>query len=408
MTSESRAPEQATTHARITPEVVAAAKARVGKLRPGFVAAQDPEMNSEAHPDTIRRYATGIGDLNSLWTNPEYGKGTRWRSVIAPPTYSVGGYAEEPPPGMELPGRGDPLRGLHAFQSYWEETYYRPIYPGDRCSILPYIENVEEKRSEFGGVSIRMGYLHRTKNLRGDIVRVTRMATFHTERGTAGERGKYKDVRRHVYTPEEMAEIDAACENEQVRGAAPRYWEDVQVGEALPQIVRGPYTIQTFIGYCVGTGNFGAFGDGPLRRGYLRRKAIPAFYFRDAYGIPLSAWTCHFEEEIARAAGNPLPYDVGVMREAWLTTLLTNWVGDDGWVYRTRVEARRFNYLGDVQWCRGIVIDKRVEDDLYVVDIEMHCENQRGEITTPGNATVILPSREHGPVKLPLPPRDLP
>ncbi len=30
--------------------------------------------------------------------------------------------------------------------------------------------------------------------------------------------------------------------------------------------------------------------------------------------------------------------------------------------------------------------------------------NQRGEVTTPGHATVLLPSREHGPVRLPDPP----
>ena len=32
------------------------------------------------------------------------------------------------------------------------------------------------------------------------------------------------------------------------------------------------------------------------------------------------------------------------------------------------------------------------------------CVNQRGEVTTPGRATILLPSREHGPVRLPDPP----
>jgi hypothetical protein len=31
-------------------------------------------------------------------------------------------------------------------------------------------------------------------------------------------------------------------------------------------------------------------------------------------------------------------------------------------------------------------------------------ENQRREVTTPGHATILLPSREHGPVHLPQPP----
>jgi hypothetical protein len=32
------------------------------------------------------------------------------------------------------------------------------------------------------------------------------------------------------------------------------------------------------------------------------------------------------------------------------------------------------------------------------------CTNQRGQVTTPGHATILLPSREHGPVRLPDPP----
>ena len=38
------------------------------------------------------------------------------------------------------------------------------------------------------------------------------------------------------------------------------------------------------------------------------------------------------------------------------------------------------------------------------VDLEVWGENQRGEVTTPGHATVLLPSREHGAVRLPDPP----
>jgi hypothetical protein len=38
------------------------------------------------------------------------------------------------------------------------------------------------------------------------------------------------------------------------------------------------------------------------------------------------------------------------------------------------------------------------------VDLEIRGENQRGETTTPGHATVLLPSRVHGEVRLPEPP----
>ena len=44
------------------------------------------------------------------------------------------------------------------------------------------------------------------------------------------------------------------------------------------------------------------------------------------------------------------------------------------------------------------------EGDRPAVDLELAATNQRGEITAPGHATILLPSRERGPVRLPDPP----
>jgi hypothetical protein len=54
---------------------------------------------------------------------------------------------------------------------------------------------------------------------------------------------------------------------------------------------------------------------------------------------------------------------------------------------------RRFNTMGDSTWARGKVTRKYAKDGFALVDIEIRGENQRGELTTPGLATVILPSR---------------
>jgi len=48
--------------------------------------------------------------------------------------------------------------------------------------------------------------------------------------------------------------------------------------------------------------------------------------------------------------------------------------------------------------------------DRPAVELDLEAVNQRGEATTPGHATILLPSRAHGPVRLPDPPggaRDL-
>jgi hypothetical protein len=70
-----------------------------------------------------------------------------------------------------------------------------------------------------------------------------------------------------------------------------------------------------------------------------------------------------------------------------------------------RVEFRKFNYVGDVQWIVGTVTKRYLADgDRPAVDVELSCRNQREVVTTPGTATILLPSREHGAVRLPKPP----
>lgn len=394
------------TDGKITADAIDAMKARIGMVEVPRQPA-NRHTTTEAHRDTIRRYAFGIGDDNPLWCDPEYGPKTRWNSQIGFPTYMVEGFHEGLPAGRQFIPRGNPLSGLHAFIVGFETIYYRHIYPGDRCSTIRYIENVEEKSSEFSAQSIKVTIAARTKNQRGDVLRVVRTPMLHTERSTARKREKYK-IKEPSYTQEEREAIDAAYAKEQRRGAELLYWEDVSIGDEIPPIVRGPYTLTDWIGYCMGSGTMGAFGGGPFRLDYLNRQRIPKFYSLSEGGLYYSMFACHFDKQVANSAGLPLPYDLGAMREAFLVNMLTNWMGDDGFLHKTYIELRSFNYLGDTQWCRGRVVGKRREGDLNLIDVDVTCENQRGETTTRGSAAVLLTSREHGAVRLPDPPRELP
>jgi len=90
----------------------------------------------------------------------------------------------------------------------------------------------------------------------------------------------------------------------------------------------------------------------------------------------------------------PGTYDYGPQRSSWMCTLITNWMGDAGFLKRVRTEMRRFNIVGDTTFCKGKVTRKYVKDKTALVDFEIAAENQRGEVTTPGIATVALPSRD--------------
>ena len=76
-------------------------------------------------------------------------------------------------------------------------------------------------------------------------------------------------------------------------------------------------------------------------------------------------------------------------------------------VLRQRDEIRKFNYHGDLQTITGEVTDRRVDDGQPVVDVRVAAVSQRGEETAFAEATIALPSREHGPVVLPTVPAEL-
>jgi hypothetical protein len=154
----------------------------------------------------------------------------------------------------------------------------------------------------------------------------------------------------------------------------------------------------------VGMG-MGLYGVAPLRLGWRNRQRIPRFYHRDELGVPDVMQRVHWDPEYARRAGNPTTFDYGRMRETWLIHLCTDWMGDDAWLWRLDCEFRKFNWVGDTHWMRGRVTRKHLADgDRPAVDLDVWGENQRGETTTPGHATILLPSHEHGPVRLPDPP----
>ena len=110
-------------------------------------------------------------------------------------------------------------------------------------------------------------------------------------------------------------------------------------------------------------------------------------------GLPDVPELVHMEDSKAQTIGLPGAYDYGCQRISWLGNLITNWMGDDGFLKRLRAELRGFNMVGDTTWLKGRVVKKYEKDGEFLVDIDCWGENQRGEVTMPGTATVKLPTK---------------
>ena len=66
-------------------------------------------------------------------------------------------------------------------------------------------------------------------------------------------------------------------------------------------------------------------------------------------------------DDVAQAFGFPAAHDAGIDRVSWVSNLLTNWMGDQGFLASLRVTLLLPNIYGDVTWCRGSVEGLRRE-----------------------------------------------
>ena len=169
-----------------------------------------------------------------------------------------------------------------------------------------------------------------------------------------------------------------------------RHWEDVSVGENIDEIARGPLSMSDTMAFVIGSGRGAAHGA------LLRHAAKhPKHYVRNKLGGGVEyTGIGHHRENFAQEVGVPGMYDYLPQRACWFATAVTNWMGDDAVLKRLRMEARMFNIQGDTTFVGGTVVKKYVKDRCALIDIEMKGVNQRGELSSPGFATVMLPSKD--------------
>lgn len=364
-----------------------------------------PPHNYEVTWDGTRHFAYGYGDSNPLWCEKDYGGATRWGGLIAPPNfiYTMGEPGAPPQPAeVKAKLKGDPLVGLGSYQAQMEIEWWRPLRLGDRLWKRSALIGVEVKeKSEFSGRSVAevQGWVYYNQD--EDLVAIQRGTWIRAERHASAERKKAYDL-PEPYLAEELQAIEAAYDAEVVRGAAPLYFEDVAEGDEIPTIVRGPLRTSDIIVWHVGWGMQltppGAFG-----LSYRIRKRTPGLFTPNELNVPDTVQRLHWEQAWANKLGIPVPYDYGGLRETLLTNAITNWMGDDGWLWKLSCQHRKFVYNGETYWIKGKVARKHQEDGRNEVHLDVWVENRRGTVVTPGTAVVLLPSREAG-VQLPEPP----
>ena len=352
-----------------------------------------------ASADNIRRYADAIGDFNPRFRDKDYAKVTKYGCLIAPPTFlSSSAHHLDPLAHEEVSDErlgGYHTAGARAFNSGNEWEYFRPVFEDDRLDFNG-VGLIDAKivKSRFSGQMMVTTSICQYRNHKGEILALAKGFVHHSPSDEASKsQGKYQEfIKPYKYTDEEIAKIEADKKKEEMRGNWPRFWEDVNEGDSIGHIVVGPWTVMSFFAWVSAAGmksiRFPLGGDGGIYD--------PRINTRTTLGP-------HADYDLARAVGVQGNYDLGVERECLVSILFTNWMGDDGFLWKYSIQFRGFVCHGDTCWYRGKIVKKYIDDGKYCVDIEHWGENQRGVRVTVGKATIILPSKVAGQVKYPAP-----
>ena len=340
----------------------------------------------------IRKFAGALGDENPLWFDPAYGATTRYNTLIAPPTFVVGNRVPASSGPLEKKDYGCLVNLLECAGFTWFDV----IKMGDElCSTLKLI-GVSERKSQEGKriASLKSGA--RYFNGYGNPIAIGRgvMNVIPLARGEEWvlEREIYR------YSDEEIKKIENDLDtviSRRRRGNQPRYWSDVRVGDELPFLVKGPVSLADQMAWLVAEGRELKLGS--LVYHELIKERPGAIRVNPITSWPYWDHDQEFEDIIScRDMGfkNANPGRL-ITRVCLAGQLLSDWMGDHGFLRNLEVDLSNQWVYGDTMWLNGTVLQKFEEEiekkKYYATEIKVEGINQLNEKVLTGSATVYLP-----------------
>ncbi len=332
--------------------------------------------SKQASVDNIQRYADGVGDYNPLYRSPEYAADSRYRDLIAAPTFlyavTLGVIAGET-------GAIDRARVntqyLPVNYAGAEIDFVRPIWRDDTITAMETVgETMRKTSARIGPINFNTGHVVFT-NQRKEVVATikTLMARYQNTGRTLSYTREAEQMSEHHIVP-----ADPLVFERQRQGKEKRFWEDVEIGDELDPLRKGTYSVTELF----------LFTHGVLGTGRSTRTALAAEGSIDLGGGG------RFDKEHAEKRRNmPGQFDYGPQRVCWLAQAATDWMGDYGTLKKLHASIRHPNVVGDTNTVIGRIANKYENNGKHFVELSIENRNQASLATAYASATIELPSR---------------
>jgi acyl dehydratase len=151
--------------------------------------------------------------------------------------------------------------------------------------------------------------------------------------------------------------------------AAIPVFEDLQVGDEIRSLVRGPITTSHL----------------------MRWSAAIENWHRIHYDLP-------FATEHDKLPGLPVN---GTWKQHFLVQMMREWLTPAGWLWKIDFSFRKLDVAGTTLTAWGRITHLEVRDGLGYATCEIGIRNEEGQESTPGTAVGVLPLKQGTPVPYP-------
>lgn len=392
--------EKAKTDHKMRDGLVAAIeeKLEIGKPRAVTVDGPDPATGYKmgvyrmtrrvATEDAIRQFCDAIGDFNPLYRSRDYVKNTAYGGLIAPPQF-LGAIA----PFSGIAKATEDLNfHVARVDAGVQVEWFELIREDDRFTVFEYPKAVKDITRPNTALQFLITGNRIYKNQRSEVVADVEitgiMVVLKEPSRDAGQIGKQPKWRR--FSEEEVEDWFERAQREEIRGAEPRFWEDVMEGDAIPP-THHVFTMAEAVAYSAAMGKSSSWRTQMANSRRTWKKAVDP-----ESGLPdFTHW--HLTDAAAQRLGMPRMNCLGMQMRAWLGRMIGNWMGDDGFITKMGDQLRGVLYRESLALCKGKVVKKYIAGGEHLVDLAVTVEDHDGRFIIPeGTATVVLPSRNLG------------
>lgn len=369
---------------------------------------QPSRMREPFSGNDIRRWAQAMHFPSRLHYDSDFAAESRFGRLVAPQSFPVAmddGHGSAPAcvgaiPNSHLVFGGD---------EWWFKN--TRVSAGDMLHNHRVPFDYVVKETKFAGPTCFQRGDNFYYNQEGDLVAQQRSTAIRYNPELAREMGSMEATEDPEWSDSELKKLEER-KFEWIKmlhdlGHSKRYWDDVQVGDALPTRVIGPHSIASF------TTEWRAYlftiWCGVKRRTDLDIEALgfvgemagkeqdPVLELENPEqtdGAYIGPSRGHLFPRYARMIGMPRGYGYGASMGAWILDYLSGWAGEWGMVVHSNCSYRGPAFTGDVSIMDAKVVDKMVDGEgRNLVQVDFTMVNQLGVKSATAKAEIELPRK---------------